>query len=121
MSDADHSDAPAADPQFLRRAALAEANSRRVNEIIERDDAERAERFFLCECGYVGCSATMRIPLAAYEQAREGFERFLVVPGHEIEAVDEVLERRPDYLLVAKRPGVPRAVAQATDPRSDGR
>jgi hypothetical protein len=115
-NDADNSDA-AGDPRLLRRATLAETNSRRVNEAIERDDAEHSEGLFLCECGHVGCSATIRVPLAAYEEARGGFERFLIMPGHEIDAVDEVLERRPDYLLVAKREGLPRAVAHATDPR----
>jgi len=38
-----------ADPQLLRRAALAETNSRRVNEAIERDDAEGDEGLFMCE------------------------------------------------------------------------
>jgi len=42
-----------------------------------------------------------------------------LVPGHEIDAVDEVLERTPHYLLVAKRQGLPRAIAHATDPRGD--
>ena len=108
-----------ADPQLLRRATLAETNSRQVNEAIERDDAEGADGYFLCECGHVGCSTTIRIPLAVYEQTRAGFERFILAPGHEIDAVDEVLERRPNYLLVAKREGLPRAVAHATDPRGD--
>jgi hypothetical protein len=108
-----------ADPQLLRRATLAETNSRQVNEAIERDDAEGAYGYFLCECGHVGCSTTIRVPLASYEEARAGFERFLVAPGHEITAVDEVLDRRPHYLLVAKREGLPRALAHVTDPRGD--
>src|SRR5215218_3320480 len=108
-----------ADPHMLRRATLAETNSRQVNEAIRRDDAEAAYGLFLCECGHVGCSTTIRIPLPVYEQTRAGFERFIVAPGHEIAAVDEVLERRADYLLVAKREGLPRAIAHATDPRGD--
>jgi hypothetical protein len=108
-----------ADPQLLRRATLAETNSRQVNEAIARDDAEGAHGLFLCECGHVGCSTTIRIPLAVYEETRAAFERFILAPGHEIAAVDEVLERRPEYLLVAKREGFPRAIAHATDPRGD--
>jgi hypothetical protein len=108
-----------ADPQLLRRATLAETNSRQVNEAIERDDAEGAYGLFLCECGHVGCSKTIRIPLADYEKARAGFERFVLAPGHEITAVDEVLERKPHFLLVAKREGLPRAIAHTTDPRGD--
>jgi hypothetical protein len=112
-------DMKAADPQLLRRATLAETNSRQVNEAIERDDPEGAYGLFLCECGYVGCSTTIRIPLAVYEETRAAFERFILAPGHEIAAVDEVLERKPTYMLVAKREGLPRAVAHATDPRGD--
>jgi hypothetical protein len=112
-------DFEAADPQLLRRATLAETNSRQVNEAIERDDAEGAYGLFLCECGHVGCSTTIRIPLAVYEETRTAFERFILAPGHEIAAVDEVLERSPGYLLVAKREGLPRVVAHATDPRGD--
>jgi hypothetical protein len=112
-------DLETADPQLLRRATLAETNSRQVNEAIERDDAEGAYGLFLCECGHVGCSTTIRIPLAVYEETRAAFEQFILAPGHEIVTVDEVLERRPDYLLVAKREGLPRDIAHATDPRGD--
>src|SRR4051794_38125750 len=100
-------DLETADPQLVRRATLAETNSRQVNEMIERDDAESAYGLFLCECGHIGCSTTIRIPLAVYEETRTAFERFILAPGHEIAAVDEVLERGPDYLLVAKREGLP--------------
>jgi hypothetical protein len=105
------------DPAWERRVACAEINRRRVNEAIERgrgagDDAQA----FLCECGRVGCGTTLSLSIAAYEDVRTSFERFLVVPGHEVQIVDEVVERHDSHNVVAKQ-GVGRGLARETDTR----
>lgn len=101
-----------------RRAAAAEINGRQVNEAIERglDDGDSA--VFVCECGYFGCSTTIELSIPAYEAVRTDFDRFLVLPGHVIEEVDEVVEHHPGYLVVVKRQGVPKQMARASDERS---
>lgn len=106
------------DEDRKRRAAAAEINGRQVNEAIERGLPGADSAVFVCECGYLGCSTTLRLSVTAYEAVRTDFDRFLVVPGHEIEEVDEVVERHPDHLVVVKRPGVPKEMARASDLRS---
>jgi hypothetical protein len=112
---------PQRDPafeRFQRRAAAAEINGRQVNEAIEpRGSGDSA--VFVCECGYFGCSETVRLGVAEYEAVRTDFDRFLVVPGHEIEEVDEVVERYEKYLVVVKREPEAREMAKASDERSD--
>lgn len=103
---------------FQRRAALAEINGRRVNEAIEPRDRPAGTAVFVCECGRIPCGETVEIPVAEYEEVRTGFDRFLVVPGHEIEEVDEVVERRGDFLIVVKREPEAREIARATDGRT---
>lgn len=109
---------PAAEESFQRRAAAAEINGRQVNEAIEPRGRPEASAVFVCECGHLGCSETVEIPVAEYEEVRTDFDRFLVVPGHEIDEVDEVVERRRGYLIVVKRKPEAREMARASDERT---
>lgn len=104
--------------RLQRRAAQAEVNGRRVNEAIERGDGDGNTAVFVCECGYVGCNTTVELTIDAYEEVRTDFDRFLVVPGHEIDEVDEVVERHPTHLVVVKRQPEARAIAHAGDERT---
>jgi hypothetical protein len=104
-------------PEF---AVIAEIKARRVNEAIERGMRGGDSAVFLCECGNLGCSMTMEIPMAEYERVRQSFDRFLVAPGHEIDAVDRVIEEHDQYVVVAKRGGRPADLARVTDPRGEG-
>jgi hypothetical protein len=103
--------------RWKRRATLAEINGRRVNEAIEPDRGT-GTAVFVCECGYMGCNSTVEIGIADYEDVRTDFDRFLVVPGHEIEEVDEVVESHATHLVVVKRQGVPKEMARAADERT---
>ena len=106
------------DPAPERRIACAEINRRRVNEAIEQGRRTGDRQVFICECGRVGCNTTLSLGLDEYEAVRTGFERFLVIPGHEIEPVDEVVERHSEYAVVAKV-GAAREIARETDDRLD--
>lgn len=108
----------ASEERFQRRAAAAEINGRQVNEAIEPRGRPEASAVFVCECGYLGCSETVEIPVVEYEEVRTDFDRFLVVPGHEIDEVDEVVERRQGYLIVVKRAPEAREMARASDERT---
>jgi hypothetical protein len=102
-----------------RRAALIEANTRRVNEAIEAGTA--ADRLvFVCECGNLDCGTTVTLGREEYEQVRTDFDRFLVTPGHEIPEIEGVVEHHDDYFVVRKLDPVAREVVDATDPRDDG-
>jgi hypothetical protein len=93
------------DEPSVSRATVLELNERRVNEAIERDRDGTSRATFLCECGRIGCNSLIELPHAAYDAVRSHFDRFFVVPGHEIAGVDEVVERHGDYCVVSK-PGL---------------
>jgi hypothetical protein len=103
----------------VERAAAAEVNGRRVNEAIERGTRGTGTAVFVCECGHLGCNATVELSLDDYEGVRTSFERFLVLPGHELEGIEDVVERHPSYLVVAKRDEAAQ-IAYAADHRDDG-
>ncbi|HET9154506.1 MAG TPA: hypothetical protein VFN85_10365 [Solirubrobacterales bacterium] len=109
---------PSSKERFQRRAAAAEINGRQVNEAIEPRGRPEGTAVFVCECGHLGCSETVEIPVAEYEEVRTDFDRFLVVPGHEIDEVDEVIARRRGYLVVVKREPEAREMARSSDGRS---
>ena len=102
-----------------RKIAANEALFREVNEAIERGlwpgEEEQPARF-RCECAQLECSEMIELSPRAYEEVRGHPRRFILRPGHELPAVDTVVERRPDYLVVEKR-GAAGQVAEASDPR----
>jgi hypothetical protein len=55
--------------------------------------------------------------LVEYELVRGDPLHFLVLPGHELEDVEDVVERGDGFTVVRKRDGAAQ-VAAATDPRS---
>lgn len=105
------------DPLWKRRVVRTEINRRRVNEALDRGRSTTAPAPFMCECGRIGCNETLTLSTADYEAVRSGFERFLLIPGHEISEVDSIVERREGYLVVAKQGDGARA-AERTDPRT---
>jgi hypothetical protein len=110
---------PARDePRWKQRIANAEINGRRVNEAIERGEGDPGPAVFVCECGHLGCSSTVELEIAEYEAVRANFDRFLVIPGHEIEEVDRVVERHPEYLVVVKPEEGARERAREADERT---
>jgi hypothetical protein len=109
---------PDKDDVWTRRIALTESNGRRVNEAIQRGRRERGHAVFVCECGRIGCSTTLRLTLDEYEKVRTSFDRFLLTDGHETLEIEDVVERHAEYIVVRKRgPGA--EVAEVTDPRGD--
>ncbi|MBS1843263.1 MAG: hypothetical protein JST53_02490 [Actinobacteria bacterium] len=104
----------------VERAAAAEVNGRRVNEAIERGARGTGTAIFVCECGNLGCNETVEMAISEYEAVRSGFERFLIVPGHEIGKIEDVVEQHDSYLVVAKRDDEAVKMAYATDERDDG-
>jgi hypothetical protein len=110
-------DIPPEQAPWKRRAAVAEINGRRVNEAIERGDSGPVPTF-VCECGHLGCQAQIPMSIPAYEHVRTDFDRFFVVPGHEIADVDEVIERRATYLVVVKKEPEAKKMAEIADHRT---
>jgi hypothetical protein len=106
----------------VRRLDRLADNERRIREaneeaeLVARDAAGRAtqrespEVEFYCACGREHCDDTILLTVAEYEAIHRLPHRFVVVPGHETEAVERVVERHPGYLVVEKRPRYQRDV-----------
>ena len=73
---------------------------------------------FLCECGDVTCAMPVRLTLARYEELRGSPVRFFVVPGHELEDVEVVVEAHDDYFVIEKT-GEAADVVRHRDPRKN--
>ncbi|SRR2546425_12485943 len=104
------------------RIALNEAVFREVNERIE----DLAEAFDLksqpldlvCECGDAKCVERISMAHPEYERVRSDPHLFAVYPGHEVADIEDLVEKRKGYHIVAKTEGVAERIAERTDPRS---
>ena len=106
--------APAYDPlveERLSRQAQNEALLRTVNEQVVAlsqgaagwADSEH-EFDFTCECGKLdGCGDRVSMTLAEYELVRSQRDRFAVVPGHETDDLERVVQRNERFAIVDKR------------------
>ena len=105
---------------------MSTAERRALNENIFREMNERLEGLgeefgdgaveFLCECADPACSAPLSIPVSLYEAVRDHPRRFVVVPGHQREGLERVVQEHPDCLVIEKL-GEAGEVAEDTDPR----
>ncbi len=112
MPDTTDARQPGAGDEARRRRLVAnERRVRRMNTRIEElnrvallvegeDEGEQAD--FLCECSRRDCDERLDLDVEDYAELHEGGERFVLVPGHELESVDRVLLRREDCVVVCK-------------------
>ena len=105
-----------------RRLAHNEALFRDVNERLQ----ELNETFsglsgvmeIVCECGSLDCAELLSITPGEYQRIRSDSTWFAIVAGHEVDAVEIVVEHTATYDIVQKRPGAPAEQAIAEDERS---
>ena len=100
------------------RFARNEVLFREVNERIDQVKAEQDERTeFLCECGREECAEPIALTSAEYDALRTDPTTFAVIPGHEIDEIEDVVHTSERFSIVRKH-GDESAVARKTDPRS---
>ena len=59
---------------------------------------------FQCECGKTdGCDGRVLMTLGEYDRVRSQRDRFAVVPGHETDEIESIVERDERYMIVDKR------------------
>ena len=95
-----------------------EALFREVNERIREITTDYGDAEFLCECGDPTCALPVALDLAEYEAVRENPAQFVLVPGHEMPEVEDVVMQNERYAVVRKHSGVPTELAVETDPRT---
>jgi hypothetical protein len=102
----------------LARQARNEALLRQVNEQIAtlRESAggwaDSDQGFdFQCECGKLdSCDARVVLTAEEYERVHGQRDRFVVVPGHETDELEVVVEANERYAIVDKREAYERFV-----------
>jgi hypothetical protein len=72
----------------------------------------------ICECGNLDCTEQIQITVPDYERVRLDPTLFVVMPGHEIEDVEDVVAEQGEFNVVRKHPGEPARIATEADPRS---
>ena len=100
----------------VNEAVFREANER-IEDLNEAFSTFTDELVLVCECGDGECAEKISLTREAYEGLRADPTLFAVVPGHEAPNVEEVVERREGYDVVRKTDGIPRQIAELTDPR----
>ena len=106
------------DPERTRRIGLNEAMFREINERLEALAERRGQSGLLdlvCECGHRDCADRIILTPEEYRALRSDSAQFVVLPGHEIPEVEDVVQRMRGRLIVRKRAGEAEAVARATD------
>jgi hypothetical protein len=84
-----------------------------------RQAAVRGERLtFFCECGRRRCREHVHLTADEYEAVRVESRRFIVAPGHELPAAENVVERHDRYFVVEKHEEV-WAIVERMDLRTD--
>jgi hypothetical protein len=100
----------------LNEAVFREANER-IREVNEAFATVTDELLLVCECGHGTCAEQISMKPGEYQALRAEPADFAIVPGHEMPDVEEVIARGEEYAIVRKNEGVPRRVAEVTDPR----
>jgi hypothetical protein len=99
-----------------KRLAQNEAVFRDVNENIKDVVSDLPGRDgtyeFVCECADSGCTMRITLTLAKYARIRSSPVRFVIAPGHEVAAVESVVEEHDGHAVVEKH-GVAGAIAAA--------
>lgn len=97
-------DIPAPDSRDRAVLIRTETLFRDVNEAVQvyYRVGERTEAQFVCECSDPGCVDKVRLTRAEYADVRDYPTRFFLVPGHEQEVVDRIVETRTGFTIVEK-------------------
>ncbi len=102
------------------RRARTEALFRDVNERI----AESAQRFeaesteFVCESADANCTHRLEVTLDEYEEVRADGTTFMLVPGHEHEDIERVIDKRGRFWIVEKMQSTVRETVRRLNPRT---
>jgi hypothetical protein len=84
-----------------RRQSLFREVNECIEELTESFDLQEEVTIF-CECGSDKCGEQITLSEAEYERLRRIPTHFAVLPGHDIPAVERVVETDERYVIVEK-------------------
>ena len=73
-------------------------------------------RLVICECSDTNCAESLEITPAEYEAVRSKGTCFLLVPGHQLEGIERVVDGNRRFLVVETL-GQAAEIADADNPR----
>jgi hypothetical protein len=96
-----------------------ETRSREINEWIGEEEAHHPSRVgsYVCECSDDRCTSRIELTRAEYEEVRAIGTHFAIAPDHESPDLDLMVSERIGFAIIAKLPGLPARIANASDPR----
>ena len=105
-----------------RRIGENEAIFRSVNEQVRELTATLSTATgtirVVCECGARSCTDQFELTTDSYAETRADSTLFIVKPGHDLPESETVIAKNDVYWTVRKDPGIPAAIARATDPNA---
>ncbi len=104
-------------PPSLERLARNQALFREVNERIEQTVGNNSKVEFVCECSDTECIETVELRISDYEEVRANPIRFVIKPGHEIDAIERVVSENGGFAVVEKHKAEGDLIEM--DPRAD--
>ena len=104
------------------RVGQNEALYRIVNERIMKlhpGSAMQEHEFgIVCECASLGCQKQIPIRPEVYEQTRARSDHFIVIPGHQLDDMEKVIEDHGAFIVIEKTPTEAKRLAEEMDPRT---
>lgn len=73
-------------------------------DLVWDDDAQIS---FKCECSDENCEQRIPLELSAYKDIHKDRSAFIVKPGHQVEAIEEVINKNANYSVVRKDKKIP--------------
>lgn len=67
---------------------------------------------FKCECSDENCAERIAIKLGEYQHIHADRSCFIIKPGHQVTAIEEVIRKEKDYSVVAKYETLPESAAK---------
>jgi hypothetical protein len=106
----------------IRRIAENEGLYRQVNEQVRRINTgipTMTGTFdVLCECGTLECMKHISVTPEVYERTRSKSDHFIVLPGHQVDDMEELVEDHGGFYVIAKTPPEAKQIAEDMDPRA---
>jgi hypothetical protein len=105
----------------IRRVGENEALYRLVNERIKNltPGSDAADGFgVVCECAALSCNTQIMITREIYEQTRARSDHFIVLRGHQLDDIENVIEDHGTFFVIEKTPEEAKHVASEMDPRT---
>ena len=93
-------DLPGPPARLAQREGLLRALNERISRLTWEDLHFDGPIEFVCECSRPGCWQSVELTRDEYEAIRGRPGHFLLLPGHEVEGVDRVVEQHERYVVV---------------------